>query len=153
MPPETIVVIGNMTNGHPLLESVFLEFEWSTEATSTLDGLADIYSRSDVLAVLMDPAALDLPWRQALAAVQRTAPRALPILCHRFSDAVDWTEAANAGAFNLLGLPLNVSELRQSLGFVWAEKNKRPQVIPLPEERSRPQSGSRRNSGARGHVA
>jgi DNA-binding NtrC family response regulator len=152
MPPETIVVLGNMIDGHPSLEPVFLEFEWSIQTTLSLDGLADLSSQLDVLAVLVDPALLDLPWKQTLAAVQRAAPRALPILCHRFSDAIDWTEAANAGAFHLLGLPLNTSELRQSLGFVWAEKNKRPQVIPLtPEER--PESRPRSRTRARGHVA
>src|ERR1022692_3236845 len=109
MAQETIAVLGNMTNGHAM-ESLLAEFEWSREDTLTLEGLADICSRQDVVAVLIDPAVLELPWKRAILSVQEAAPRALPILCHRFSNAIDWTEASTAGAFHLLGLPLDLSE-------------------------------------------
>jgi DNA-binding NtrC family response regulator len=157
MARETIVVLGNITNGHAAMEPLLSEFNWSLENALTLDGLADICSRQDVVAVLVDPAVVELPWKQAISAVQEAAPRALPILCHRFSEAIDWTEASAIGAFHLLGLPLDLGELRQSLGFVWAEKNKRRHVISLTaHERSRlrksPTAGAR-GSGATAHVA
>jgi len=159
MPRETIVILGNLMNGHLALGPLLSEFEWSIESTPTLDGLAGICSRRDVAAVLVDPAVLELPWKRAIAAVQEVAPRALPVLCHRFSSAIDWPEASAAGAFHLLGLPLNLGELRQSLGFVWAEKNKRSPVIPLTgDERSRLRKsatagGSVHGSGTAANVA
>jgi DNA-binding NtrC family response regulator len=157
MAQEAIAVMGDPTNGRAAMESLLSEFEWSLEKTLTVDGLAEICARREVVAVLIDPVAVGLPWRRAVAAVQEVAPRALPILCHRFSSAIDWTEASAAGAFHLLSLPLNLGELRQSLGFVWAEKNKRFHVIPLPgEDRMRPRSntnGSAGGSRAAAHVA
>jgi len=159
MPRETIVVLGNLMKGHMALEPLLSEFEWSIESTLTLDGLAGICARRDVVAVLVDPAALELPWKRAIAAVQEVAPRALPILCHRFSNAIDWPEASAAGVFHLLGLPLNLGELRQSLGFVWAEKNKRSPVIALTgDDRSRLRKtagagGSAHDSAAAANVA
>src|SRR5262245_38467732 len=132
MPLETVVLLGQ--DGQPAMAPLVAEFGWSFESSADLDGLAHLCSQREVVTVLMDPGALHLTWRQAISAVKGIAPRALPILCHRFSDAVDWPEASSAGAFHQLSLPLNLGELRQSLGFVWAEKNKRFQVIPLTKE-------------------
>lgn len=157
MAQEAIAVLGNPTNGRAAMESLLAEFDWSVENTLTVDGLAEICARRDVVAVLIDPAVLELSWQPALAAVQAVAPRALPILCYRFSSAIDWNEASAAGAFHMLSLPLDLGELRQSLGFVWAEKNKRLHVIPLTgEERSRVRGNTKRGAGgssAAAHVA
>ncbi len=157
MAQEAIAVLGNPTNGRAAVDSLLAEFEWSIEHTLTVDGLAEVCAHRDVVAVLIDPEVLDLSWRRAIAAVQEVAPRALPILCHRFSSAIDWTEASAAGAFHMLSLPLNLGELRQSLGFVWAEKNKRSHVIPLNgEERARLRGNAKRaasGSKAAAHVA
>lgn len=147
---ETVVLLGNLTNGRVDLANALSEFEWSVESTLNLEGLADISSRQNVAVVLIDPAALELPWRRAVSAVQKVAPGAFPILCHRFSNVIDWMEASAVGVFHLLGLPLNPDELRQSLGFVWAERNKRFHVIPMAEdERSR----LRKRSSAGAHAS
>jgi DNA-binding NtrC family response regulator len=157
MAQTAIAVLGDLTSGRAALEPLLAEFDWSAENTLTLDGLAEICSSQPVVAVLLDPEVLDLPWKQAIAAVQQVAPKALPILCHRVSDAIDWTEASAAGAFHLLGLPLDLSELRQSLGFVWAEKHKQSRVIPLSEdERSKLRGNAKKGAGgssAAAHVA
>jgi DNA-binding NtrC family response regulator len=149
MPLDTVILLGNITEGHAAIAPVVAEFDWSLECAADLEGLARICSRKEVVAVLMDLTALDLTWRKAIPAVHNIAPRALPILCHRFSDAVDWTEASAAGAFHQLSLPLHPGELRQSLGFVWAEKNKRFQVIPLTKDERRRIRKSAAASGRR----
>lgn len=61
---------------------------------------------------------MGLSWSEGLRSVKAAAPGALPILCHRFGEAVDWPQAANAGAFHSLLLPFDLREVRQSLGFV-----------------------------------
>ena len=76
MAQEAIAVLGNPTNGRAAMESLLAEFEWSIENTLTVDGLAEICARHDVVAVLIDPVALELPWKRAIAAVQAVAPRA-----------------------------------------------------------------------------
>ena len=126
MAQEAIAVLGNPTNGRAAMESLLAEFEWSVENILTVDGLAEVCTRRDVVAVLVDPAVLELSWQRALAAVQAVAPRALPILCDRFSSAIDWSEASSAGAFHMLSLPLDLGELRQSLGFVWEAEERLP---------------------------
>ncbi len=157
MAQEAIAVLGNPPNGWAAMESLLAEFEWSVENTLSVDGLAEICARRDVVAVLIDPAVLELPWKRVLAAVQAVAPRTLAILCYHFASPIDWSEASAAGAFHMLSLPLDPGELRQSLGFVWAEKNKRSHVIPLTgEERSRARGNTKRGAGganAAAHVA
>ena len=158
MARETVVLLVNGEIGRPRLEQLLSEFDWSLENVATLEGLADISARGDVVAVVVDPAAAKVPWRQAISAVRKVAPKALPIVCHRLSNAIDWVEASTAGAFDLLGLPLDMGELRQSLGFAWAAKNKRFQLILMTEpERSRvlrkSAAAGARGSRATGHVA
>jgi hypothetical protein len=157
MTREAVVILGNGAAGQPGLDGLVAGFDWSLEKTATLEGLMDISARKDVVAVLVDSSAVELPWKQAISAVREVVPGALVILCHRFSNTIDWVEAAAAGAYHLLGLPLGSGEFRQSLGFVWASKNKPIHVIPLTDhDRSRVRkSGAAlvRGSRAAGNVA
>ena len=86
-------------------------------AAFSVDGL--------VAGVLFSPALMGLPWRRALAKIRTAAPAALPILCHRFSDEVEWPEMARAGVFHALHLPFSAHEVRQSLGFVIHARERR----------------------------
>lgn len=138
MTREKIVVLGHGIATQAGLDPILCGFDWTPETTASLEALAKIGARPDVVAVMVEPDAINLPWKQAVAAVQERLPNACIILCNRFSDDIDYAEASAAGAFLLLHLPLHVGELRQSLGFVWAAKNKRLHVIPTdPAERSR----------------
>ena len=132
MARETVVLLANEVAGQRRLEDLLTEFGWDFEKVTTLGGLAELSARVDIRVVVVDPATVELPWRDAISMVRRAAPNSLPILCHRISDAIDWVEASAAGAFDLLGLPLDLGELRQSLGFAWAAKNGRFQLIPMP---------------------
>ena len=150
MARQRVVVFGNGIAEHPRLAPLIREFNWTPETLTSLDRFAKLNSRREVVAALVEPAAMDLPWKQAIAAVRKAAPFAFIILCHRFSYSIDWAEASAEGAFNLLNLPLDLDELRQSLGFVWAAKNKRFHVIPADVgERAR----LRKRGAARTHAA
>lgn len=81
---------------------------------------------SNLIAVFFDPKILSLPQERALRVVLESAPGALPILCHRFAEAVDWPQLAEAGAFHSLRFPLDLREARQTLGFVWASRRRSP---------------------------
>lgn len=130
MPRQSIVVLGDEITRQPGLASVVGQFDWNPEIAIDLDGLVKLCFQRDIVAVLLQSQAIDLPWKQALAAVRQAVPEAAVLLCHRFSEAIDWSEASVAGAFGLLHVPLSLSELRQNLGFVWAARNKRLHVIP-----------------------
>jgi len=150
VPRKRIIVLGDGVAAQPGLASVLGQFDWTAEMATDLDGLVKLGSRRDVVAAMVQPQAIDLPWKQTLAAVRQAAPDAAVILCHRFSDAIDWAEASAEGAFSLLHLPLDLGELRQSLGFVWAARNKRFHVIPADAaERSR----LRKSAGARSRTS
>lgn len=114
----TVVLAGVLPVEHVALDVLVAEFGWSLREASSVDRVAELNAAHTVVAVLFSPHDLALPWDQALRAVMRSAPEALPILCHGFADAIDWPQLADAGVFHSLLLPFDMGEVRQSLGFV-----------------------------------
>src|ERR1019366_6736360 len=45
-------------------------------------------------------------------------PKARLVVCHGFSETIDWPELSDAGAFHELWLPLRENEVRLCLGFL-----------------------------------
>lgn len=130
MTSRTVVLAGSLPVERLNLEGIVTEFGWSLREAGSLRCLAELNECHNIVTVLFCPASLGLPWDQALRSILDAAPGALPILCHGFSEAIDWPRAAEAGAFHSLLLPLNLQEVRQSLGFVWSAKS-RSEVIPI----------------------
>ena len=98
------------------------EFGWSVIQTENLKFLKEISGRKEVVAVIFDATQLDLSWQDALERVLESSPRALPIACAGFSEVIPWPDLAEGGAFHELRRPIEVGEVRTSLGFVWAAK-------------------------------
>jgi hypothetical protein len=98
-----------------LVNRVALEFGWETIAVRHLDELA---VAPEPAAVLVHVTALGDAWPSILEAIRRAAPYSCIVACLGFGDHVDWPELREAGAFDLLHLPLAESEVRQTLGFV-----------------------------------
>jgi hypothetical protein len=117
---DAIVILGDLSSENVPLEHLAAEFDWSLEKVSGQEGLARAVAEHIVPAVLFDPGALKMPWHQALRVVRKVAPASRPIVCHRFSGVIPWPELVDAGAFHSLRLPLDLWEVRQSFGFVWA---------------------------------
>src|ERR1700722_747445 len=130
MTSRTVVLAGNLPVEHLDLDALVAEFGWSLEEAGSLGCLAELNRCNNIVTVLFSPKGLDLPWDQALRSVLDAAPGALPILCHGFAEPIDWPQAADAGAFHSLLLPLNLQEVRQSLGFAWSAKS-RSAIIPI----------------------
>jgi hypothetical protein len=113
----TVILAG--VGDEPLhLEALVAEFGWSFKTLDNLGCLREINAADNLVSVLFSPKDLNMPWEQALRIILSAAPGALPILCHRFAETIDWPEVAAAGAFHSLLLPFNLQEVRQSLGFV-----------------------------------
>jgi len=108
---------------HVLL-NVAEEFGWRVHAAHDLRDLIAAQTLGNVLGLMFHFEALGLS--SSLDAVRRlrlSLPRVRLITCHGFSEAVNWAEISQAGAFHSLRLPLKENELRQSFGFIWqAEK-------------------------------
>ena len=112
----TLVLLGDL-DPKPL-QRIAAEFGWCVQRVNAFEQLDALNGRPKVVAVFFEPYSFDLPWRVALRSVMTAAPATLAIACHRFSDPLDWSDLARAGAFHALSLPFNERELRHSLGFV-----------------------------------
>ncbi len=149
----TVVLAGSLPVEHLALDLLVAQFEWSLRECSNLRGVAELNADHNLVAVLFTPRSLGLPWDRALRGVLDAAPRALPILCHAFSEAIDWPQAAEAGAFCSLLLPFAVGEVRRTLGFVRDAKCGSA-VIPIrvhPVDREQAQQDSERPAGMGGY--
>lgn len=121
----SIVLLGKVSLDTAALSELVLEFGWTLDAAAGLDQLRDLAAGKNLVAILFDANGLGLPCQDALRSVRDIAPHALAIPCHRFSDIVNWPDWAEAGAFHAIALPWSPSEVRQSLGFVWAARLRR----------------------------
>ena len=137
MTQGTVVLAGSLPVEHLALDILVAEFGWSLNQASSLRGLAELNADYNVVAVLFSPRSLALPWEHALRGILDAAPGALPILCHRFADAIDWPQVAEAGGFHSLLLPFTRGEVRQSLGFVWDAKYRATTTPILQQPRLR----------------
>ncbi|MBZ5677294.1 MAG: hypothetical protein LAP61_23870 [Acidobacteriia bacterium] len=117
-----VVLLGDFSNERLDVDSIGRDFCWTVAQASDLSGLKEIGRTRTVVAVLLQAGEPDLAWQGALRAIRAAAPRARIIICHKVDQAHARTEMVNAGAFGVLLSPLAHSEVRQSLGFVWASK-------------------------------
>ena len=117
-----VVLFGDFSNERLDLAAIGRDFGWSVAQTSDESGLREISRSRTVIAVLIHEGSLGLHWREALRTIRAAAPRARVIVCHKADQARYKTEIIDAGAFGVLLSPLAHSEVRQSLGFVWASK-------------------------------
>ena len=121
MPSGIVALVGDLHIDRQALDLIAAEFHWSVKQFRTICELT-LANDNNLMAVLFDPKNLSLPQERALRVILEAAPGALPILCHRFSEVVDWPQLAEAGAFHSLRFPLDLREARQTLGFVWGAR-------------------------------
>lgn len=120
-----VVLLGDFSSEHLDLTSIGRDFCWTVAQSLDLSGLKEIGRSRTVVAVLVQAGwaeALNTSWPNALRTVRAAAPRARIIVCHKVGQADSRAAMVGAGAFGLLLSPLAQSEVRQSLGFVWASK-------------------------------
>jgi hypothetical protein len=130
-----VALLGNLNIDHEVFDAVAAEFDCDVEQATSLSGLRKISAVRNIVAVLFDAPALGLSWKDALKFVMDAAPSALPIVCAGFSHSIPWPELADDGAYHLLRLPIDESEVRHSLGFIWAAKRAEPHAMTLTAPR------------------
>jgi hypothetical protein len=124
MHKKTIVLLGELSAERSFFVDLAWGFGWCVRVAATCDDLRDIGLEEDIVAVLFDTRDLG-PWKCALRTVTEAAPEALPVLCHAFSDLIEWPEMATAGVFHALRFPFDPGEVRQTFGFVSAARRQR----------------------------
>lgn len=122
MADGTVVLLGNLNIDRQIFDSVASEFDWTVEQVRNLSALREMNAARNVVAVLFDARNMGVSWNDGLESVLAAAPRALPVVCPGFAESIRWPELADAGAFHELRRPINESEARHSLGFIWAAK-------------------------------
>jgi DNA-binding NtrC family response regulator len=128
----TVVLVGNLPLETAALKAVVQEFGWSLETAGDLAELRNSLVVRNPVAIFLDANGLGLSWQAALNSVLGVDSRALLILCHRFSDPVDWPKLAAAGAFHAVALPFDPNEVRQSLVFVGSARVRRADnLLPM----------------------
>jgi len=143
---ETVCLLGSPAHEGLPMDTLAAEYGSSFKHARNLDQLCEVGIENNIVAVLIDSDSLGISTKRALESVLDVLPKVLPIVCHKASETIHWSELVDAGAFHALLLPLCASEVRQSLGFVWeAQQRRRTRVLVLP---SRPVASSRRTQAA-----
>jgi len=62
----SIVLVGSLPVENLALDLLFAEFDWAIENAPSLDGLAKLNRKRNLVAVLFNPQDLALPWEKAL---------------------------------------------------------------------------------------
>jgi DNA-binding NarL/FixJ family response regulator len=143
-----VVLLGDFSNERLDLDFIGRDFCWSVDRTSDLSGLQEIGRSRTVLAVLIQAGTLDMSWPEAIRAIRAVAPRARIIVCHKVDQTQFRTEMVDSGAFGVLLSPLAHSEVRQSLGFVWASKVTPMAHVPPDVQKIRPINARAQRVGA-----
>lgn len=120
----TLVLLGKVPVDQAALEFHAAEYGWSLTQCPDIDGLRELSAASSPVAVIFDAPSLGCSWTEGVKRVLDSAPETFPIACHGFSDQMDWTALANAGAFHALVRPLESGEVRRSFGYVWAARKR-----------------------------
>jgi len=65
----SIVLVGSLPVENLALDLLFAEFDWAIENAPSLDGLAKLNRKRNLVAVLFNPQDLALTWEKALQSV------------------------------------------------------------------------------------
>jgi hypothetical protein len=158
---ENILVMpGSDRRRQPALHAIAADFGWTVEVTNDLKAIAAAQPSGKTVAALFSRDALGpgYSWLKTIQTLKIALPKTHLVVCHGFSETIDWPELSDAGAFHELWLPLQDNEARLCLGFVW-EAEKRlaspavPQTVPVPAlEKTQPDKVQRMPSGRIRHL-
>jgi hypothetical protein len=112
------------------------EFGWTArESHNPHEIAADNAKLNPVAAFLRrDIFGAGCSWVEAVRLFRHALPQVRLVVCHGVTEAIDWRELADAGAFHGIGFPLRDLEYRQSLGFIWeAEERDARSAERIPE--------------------
>lgn len=126
MSGNILVVMGRAGFDSGAVKTVAGQFGWTVEIAEDLREAAAAQAYRRTIAVLFHRGALGAcSWVEALRLVRLGFPETHPIVCHGFSEPIDWPGLCDAGAFHDLWLPLKEEEVRQSFGFLWEAEKRR----------------------------
>ncbi len=92
---------------------------------------ARTFGKTVAVLIYKDALGQGFGWPEAIRRSRLAMPEARVVVCHEFSEQIDWLRLSDAGAFHALQLPLKENEVRQSLGFVQQAENRLSQMASV----------------------
>lgn len=103
------------------LRRIFAHSRWVLMEAASIAEAAKILRLKQRLVVICNPLLPDGGWRRLLQHMQRySAPTPLVVAASQADDAL-WMEVLESGAYNLLGVPFQESEVFRVLSNAWLE--------------------------------
>jgi hypothetical protein len=140
------------------LRPVAEEFGWDVKTVYGLNNAAAT-ANDRTAALLFHCSAIGTPtWIEAVRTVKAMLPEISLVVCHGFSEPVDWPALCEAGAFHALWLPLKENEVRKSFGFVLQSRQRLedlslPRAVPLGPSRAAHRARSPKPAAMRACLA
>jgi hypothetical protein len=113
-----LVFLGDFSDENIPWDEVGSHVGWTARHQRNIDGLREESGQYDVAGVFIESPAEGLTDVLRLTRIQELVPNARLVIC-RPLDLNHATELDAIGAFHAIARPLNLGELRQSIGFVW----------------------------------
>jgi hypothetical protein len=126
MTENVVLMMGSARDGHSTLNAVAADFGWTVEITNDLDSVAATQTNNTTVALFFGHDALGQGYSrlETIRLLRGALPQVRLVVCHGFSETIDWPELSDAGAFHELWLPLQENEVRLCLGFVMEDKKR-----------------------------
>lgn len=124
MPRPCLIFLGDFSDEKILWEEVGRHVDWTVRHEHNPDCLRELNGKSDIAGVFVECSGEGLNDVLRLKRIQSLVPEACVVAC-RPLDLMDATESDSIGAFHVIARPLDLSELRQSVGFVWESWSRR----------------------------
>jgi len=134
MADNILVLPGTAGIDLSVLESAARDFGCIVEVVRDTAEAAALRAARHTVGLLFhrDAVGSDCSWIEAIRRLKVALPEVRLVACHGFSEAVEWEELGEAGAFHSLVLPLKENEVRQSIGFLREAESRPGERNPSP---------------------
>jgi DNA-binding response OmpR family regulator len=131
--PRSALLVSAVDEEHEILDRIFFQQGWILFKARTIESALVLLNQNPVPVVITER---DLPagsWKDLLAAIQSLPDAPLLIVTDRQADEYLWAEVLNLGGYDVLGQPIQVTELLWVLGTAWRIKDNNQTQVPKPE--------------------
>ena len=123
-PADCVILVGDFVGERVSFNELATQFSWSVRQLPDLAHVDAVCHREPIVAILIQMQSFSEPRSDAIRDLQLAAPGVPLIVCHRAGNK-EIVGITDDEVFTTLLSPLKDSELRQTLGFVWAARHRR----------------------------
>lgn len=128
--PTTIDVLAVMpaAEDRTALDRILTGPAWSLRKATTLTSAVDQISKKHPPLILCSHDVEGASWKDVLDHIRGLAVSPLLVVASRMADEHLWAEALNLGAYDVLAMPFEASEVQRTLSLAWQRWRK--QQVP-----------------------